>query len=94
MVEKISFLTKKRNVRKKSKKEITKGKWTTKKLNKRTYVSFYDKPKTKKKTELKEELKKYIQKMYGKKCKDFAIGCPCCLAWALYDYLFIWEWGS
>jgi len=34
-----------------------------------------------KKEELKKELEKYIKKNYGTKCKDFAIGCPCCLAW-------------
>ena len=29
-------------------------------------------------------LEKMIEELYGKKCKDYEPGCPCCQAWSIY----------
>lgn len=30
-------------------------------------------------------LEEIIEKLYGKRCKDYADGCPCCEAWSVFD---------
>jgi hypothetical protein len=27
----------------------------------------------------------YVTRVWGDRCEDFAMGCPCCDAWALFD---------
>ncbi len=38
--------------------------------------------------DLQKEVKKYIEKNYGKRCRKYATGCPCCGAWDAYNYIF------
>ena len=34
-----------------------------------------------------ELIEEALTEWYGPRCPDFADGCPCCLAWAEYDWL-------
>jgi len=36
-------------------------------------------------TEHEAWLEEIIEKLYGKRCKDYQAGCPCCEAWSVYD---------
>ena len=43
---------------------------------------------------MKAAMRKWMEKHWGKRCKEFAWGCPCCMAWASFDYLFGFEGGE
>ena len=37
--------------------------------------------------ELLDFFSKWLNKNYGKRCKTKANGCPCCVAWHMYDLM-------
>lgn len=40
---------------------------------------------------MKQQMRKWMEKHWGKRCKEYAGGCPCCEAWDSFDSIFAFE---
>lgn len=62
-------------------KKVNVVKWTGKEKE----IEYWECNKCYEKEKHLDWLEQAIEKLYGKRCKDYEKGCPCCEAWDIYD---------